>query len=210
MKVRVNETLAKGLTKRLYDETFNRQKSVVKHFRQIAPSKLAKRSRNNWVNNVIDVVSDVYEGAFIFITTDDGKRKKKPTIFCFSLTPEEHIRGRFVVAGWVIDTKKCHAEAVTLPIFISRHAIERVFLRLNTTNQEEVFDELRDAFSQFITHILDKVMENKDVIPPIGAEINLGSENGMFIGTVTEDKEIVFTTFVDNEKLSESQLSSIT
>jgi hypothetical protein len=207
MKVRVNETLAKGLTKRLYNELVIKQEEAYSIIQRDVPSQLAKHSRKSWVNATLDAINSLHEDTSIF-TTSDGK--KKPTIFIFALSPREGIQGRFCISAYIINTKKCHLDALDLPILLSKHAIERVFLRINSTNTGEVLNELREALSQFVIHILDSIVNNQGIIPQPGTEINLGSENGMFIGTVTEDNVIVFTTFVDKGKLSESQLSSIT
>jgi len=169
-------TLARGVARQIHRESQWRDPVVVKIF----------SSRTKWIKYHTEALIR-RAGLGYVCTHSDGR-------YVFILSIEPRSGGRLSLEATVLDTRKCDIfDSGYVPLIISRHALERMSMRLHIHTLKEYVEELRPVAERFT-----------DMKIPYG-QFALPSEHGLFLG-YKENNTCTLTTFVDDAKLRPEQM----
>jgi len=188
--------LARGLNKRLVRELSTAVKlRVDEAVQKTLQRNRDHKSRKGWYRQVVSelcgFVGDSYVGTAALPT-----KAKHPACLVLYLDTCE-FEGRLQLVCFQIDSKSFTVEPKVVGLYVTRHALERVFQRLGLNSSQEAMQEVLPAIEELLLN-------------PLLGDFSVKSEHGLFLGT-SEKNEVgnisaVITTFVDNTRLRPDQL----
>ena len=180
----IDESLARGLKKRMIREALEAQEKV---FSTRKPP--AKKSAKRWVNAMLEECGRV-SGVMFVANFDAGKYMVHVAIW------PRPIGGAFRVKGVTLHKKRYRLDEGFLPVALSEHAVERYFQRVGRPFE---FSELAQLARGLVYAYFDSI-EDKP-------EVRLCTEDGMLVAKFVENDQLMALTFYGCDELHGERLA---
>lgn len=188
--VHLTKSLSEGLAKQMWEEgTWALEDRV-----QV---KKGRRSRTGWLKRFNSIAKGMVP-ANHFLWKHAGGRGKDRTLTCVFLLPLDN--GDLEVKAWMACARDFEVRSFSKGIIITRHLIERMFLRLATMNDARIAATLRPVI-RFL--IFNTGHWSKKNLPQ---SFDLLTREGRFpVEVKKKDDQFVLKTFVYRSSLTEYQ-----
>lgn len=201
MTTSINDTLARGIAKRLYDDCVSAHTTL--HNGIHAGDRPAKSLA--WLKSIIRDMKRL-AGPFFLGSTITGKGKHaRATVFLLSpirLTDDTETRAGLGVGIMKFFARGYRTEVLKPRIRISQHAVERFIYRAKTATTRAV---VRGIETPLLGLLRGAVMGKY----PNECELKLATETGFFIG-LTDESSITVTTYIDSSNMSDEKFAEWT
>lgn len=187
--------LARGLNRRLAreikTETQDRVDEAIKTARHSGDNI---NSRKAWYRRVVMELESFVQSSYVGTATLESKPKQPACLVLYLDTCD--FEGRLQLVAFHVDARTFTIEPKVVGLYVSRHALERIFQRLKLNTPSDAMREVLPVVKELM-------------INPVLGEFTIRSDHGLFTGNSTADDSgqisAVITTFIDNEKLRPDQ-----